>query len=97
MAAGLLTWADWGQHVARGCPAPPTVVSPANVQIVADLVRAEAFPTQTAIGLHMGLSSVDVTRLKALAVSGGLITEAAWKGHLRAAKAKPGAPAEAIA
>jgi ribonuclease HI len=86
MAGGLITRDEWLGHVAFLCPQRRAVMTPANAQSVVQLVQGETFATQTAIGLHLGLSSAAITRLKADAIKGGLITKAAWRQHLLAAR-----------
>jgi len=58
----------------------------AHIRRVVELVQTGDYATQTAIGQHLGLSPVAVTKLKARAIGGGLITGEAWQGYLRVAR-----------
>lgn len=89
MAGRLIAWAEWTKHVAASYrPQSPSSMTPEHAQRVVELVRSEAFATQTAIGQRLGLSPTDVTRLKARAIKAGLITGAAWRQHLREGRSK---------
>lgn len=97
LAGGLIAWPEWTKHVAASYrPRSPSCMTVEHTQRVVDLVRSKAFATQTAVGQRLGLSPADITRLKARAIKGGLITGAAWRqrlleGRNRAAIANGGA------
>ena len=54
----------------------------AEMLAVVDAVRSGQFSTQQRVATELGLSAVQVGRLKVRAVSQGLISEAEWRAGL---------------
>jgi ribonuclease HI len=92
MAGGLIAPEEWRQRVAFPGLRKLPIVTTERAQSVVEVIRSETFATQTAIGLHLGLSSPDITNLKSQAVEDGLITLKEWDRHMEAARGKATSP-----